>query len=38
VFDELGMAFAHWDYRGGFGLVDADGHDTGTAALLIGTT
>jgi endoglucanase len=37
VFDELEIAFANWDYRGGFGLVDADGHDTGTAALLLGT-
>jgi endoglucanase len=36
VFDELQIAFANWDYRGGFGLVDADGHDTGTAALLLG--
>ena len=37
VFDELDMAFANWDYRGNFGLVDADGRDTGTAALLLGT-
>ncbi|HOI54381.1 MAG TPA: hypothetical protein PLP01_03960 [Phycisphaerae bacterium] len=36
VFGELDIAFANWDYRGGFGLVDADGHDTGTAALLLG--
>ncbi len=36
VLNELGIAFANWDYRGGFGLVDADGHDTGTAALLLG--
>lgn len=36
VFEEFGIAFANWDYRGGFGLLDADGRDTGTASLLLG--
>ena len=38
VFDELDMAFANWDYRRGFGPVDADGHDTRTASRLLGAT
>ncbi len=34
LFEELGIAFANWDYKGGFGLVDAEGRDTGIARLL----
>jgi len=36
VFAELGIAFANWDYRGGFGLIDEEGNDTGIAKLLLG--
>lgn len=35
LFEELDIAFANWDYRGGFGLVDADGRDTGIARDLL---
>ncbi len=36
VFDELGIAWGNWDYKGSFGLIDAEGVDTGIAAALLG--
>jgi endoglucanase len=38
VFDELGIAWANWDYRGGFGIVESyDGKtETGIRAALMG--
>ena len=36
VFDELGIAWGNWDYKGGFGIVDQDGRETGIRAGLMG--
>ena len=35
VFDELGIAWAQWDYKGDFGIVTPDGKDTGLADVLL---
>jgi endoglucanase len=35
VFDEFGISWANWDYKGGFGLVDGEGRSTGLAELLL---
>lgn len=36
VFDELGIAWANWDFRGNFGIITRDGDDTGIRAALLG--
>jgi endoglucanase len=35
IFDEYGIAWANWDYKGSFGLVSSDGAETGIRSLLI---
>jgi endoglucanase len=35
VFDEYGIAWAHWDYKGDFGIVTPEGDDTGIASVLL---
>lgn len=35
VFDELGIAWANWDYKGGFGLITPNGAETGILQALI---
>ncbi len=34
VLEENGIAWANWDYRGGFGIIDAQGHDSGILDLV----
>ena len=36
VLEEHDIAWANWDYKGGFGIVDGEGRDTGIAAALLG--
>lgn len=36
LFEEHGIAWANWDYKGGFGLISADGSETGIRRLLFG--
>jgi len=36
VFDELGIAWAQWDYNGDFGIVTPSGEETGIADALLG--
>jgi endoglucanase len=36
LFEEHGIAWANWDYKGGFGLIRADGSETGIRHLLFG--
>lgn len=36
LFDEHGIAWANWDYKGGFGLLNSDGSETGVRSLLMG--
>ena len=36
VLEEHAIAWANWDYKGSFGIVDSDGRDTGIAAALMG--
>ena len=37
VFDELGIAWSNWDYKGGFGLLERDGKtETGVRQFLFG--
>jgi len=36
VFDELGIAWAQWDYNGDFGIVTSSGEDTGIVDALLG--
>jgi endoglucanase len=38
VFDELGIAWSSWDYRGRFGVRDADRAPTGIAGILCPAT
>jgi endoglucanase len=35
VFNEYGIAWANWDYKGSFGIITPDGQDTGIAAALL---
>jgi endoglucanase len=35
VFAEHGIAWANWDYKGGFGLVDREGKSTGIAEIML---
>lgn len=35
VLREHEIAWANWDYKGGFGIVTPEGHDTGIAAALL---
>jgi endoglucanase len=35
VFDQYEIAWANWDYKGSFGIVTADGQDTGLAEVLL---
>lgn len=35
VFDEFGIAWANWDFRGCFGLLDKDRKSTGIAEILL---
>lgn len=35
VMKEFGIAWANWDYKGGFGIITPDGRDTGIAAMLL---
>ncbi len=35
VFREHGIAWANWDYKGGFGIVTQEGRDTGIADALL---
>lgn len=35
VFKEHGIAWANWDYKGGFGIITPSGRDTGIAELLL---
>ena len=35
-FDALGIAWANWDYKGSFGLVDVHGNETGVRDWLMG--
>ncbi len=34
VFRELEIAWANWDYKGSFGLIDKNGDETGVRAWL----
>jgi endoglucanase len=36
TFKEHDIAWANWDYKGSFGIVTADGQDTGIAEVLLG--
>ena len=36
VFDEFDIAYANWDYKGGFGILTRDGEDKGILPLLLG--
>ena len=36
IFDEFGIAWSNWDYKGGFGLIDADGTETIALKSLLG--
>lgn len=36
TFDEYDIAWANWDYKGSFGVITADGRDTGIAQVLLG--
>jgi len=36
VFEELGIAWASWDYKGVFGIVTRDGRQTAIAPVLAG--
>ncbi|MGC9348218.1 MAG: glycoside hydrolase family 5 protein [Anaerolineae bacterium] len=36
VFDEYGIAWANWDYKGAFGIVDENGEKTAVADVLLG--
>lgn len=36
VFDEYGIAWANWDYKGSFGIVDQTGAPTVVAGVLLG--
>lgn len=38
VLDQHGIAWANWDYKGGFGLVDGDGKPTAVVDGLLGPT
>jgi len=33
--NERDIAWANWDYKGSFGIVDASGQDTGIASVLL---
>ena len=35
TFAEYDIAWANWDYKGSFGIVTADGQDTGLAEVLL---
>ncbi|HBC85728.1 MAG TPA: glycosyl hydrolase family 5 [Lentisphaeria bacterium] len=35
VFNEHGIAWANWDYKGGFGIVDSQGKSTGIAEAML---
>lgn len=35
VFNEFDIAWANWDYKGDFGIITADGKDTGIADVLL---
>lgn len=37
LFRDENIAWANWDYKGNFGIVDADGNDTGIADTLLAT-
>lgn len=34
IFDELGIGWANWDYKGGFGLITRGGEETGVRTAL----
>jgi endoglucanase len=34
IFDELGIGWANWEYKGGFGLIDRTGQETGIREAL----
>lgn len=36
VLADHGIAWANWNYKGGFGLIDSEGHSTGIAEILLG--
>lgn len=36
VFDEHQIAWANWDYKGGFALIDSQGRSTGIAEAMLG--
>jgi endoglucanase len=36
LFDEYGIAWANWDYKGNFGLLNSDGTESGIRSLLMG--
>ena len=36
VFDEYGIGWANWDYKGTFGIVDSRGQSTGIAETMLG--
>lgn len=36
IFDEHDIAWANWDYKGSFGLLNSDGTETGIRPLLMG--
>lgn len=36
VFDQFGIAWANWDYKGDFGLTTRDGESTGIAEVICG--
>jgi endoglucanase len=38
VFDEHDIAWSNWDWKGSFGIVDAERRDTGIAAAVLGAT
>jgi len=38
AFNECGIGWANWDYKGDFGLVDGQGQSTGIAEVILGNT
>ena len=36
LFQELDIAYSNWDYKGGFGLIEPDGTDTGIVDSIPG--
>lgn len=37
VFEEFGIGWANWDYKGQFGIVDLSGRSTGLAEIMLGS-